>query len=52
MPVVLVLLPLLLMLLVPLAANMEVRDVRLSVVDGDRSIMSVRLIERILEFNL
>ncbi|HIS22695.1 MAG TPA: ABC transporter permease [Candidatus Cryptobacteroides intestinipullorum] len=47
MPVVLVLLPLLLMLLVPLAANMEVRDVRLSVVDGDRSTMSVRLIERI-----
>ena len=47
MPVVLVILPLLLMLLVPLAANMEVRDVRLAVVDRDRSTMSVQLIDRI-----
>lgn len=47
MPVVLVMLPLLLMLLVPLAANMEVRDVRLSIVDGDRSTLSSRLIDRI-----
>ncbi len=47
MPVVLILLPLLLMLVVPLAANMEVRDVRLSIVDRDRSTMSTQLIDRI-----
>ncbi len=47
MPVVLILLPLLLMLVVPLAANMEVRDVRLAIVDRDRSDMSVQLIDRI-----
>ena len=47
MPVVLVLLPVLLMLLVPLAANMEVRDVSLSIVDRDRSSLSARLSDRI-----
>lgn len=47
MPVVLILLPVLLMLLVPLAANMEVRDVRISIVDRDRSGMSMELIDRI-----
>ena len=47
MPVVLVLLPVLLMLVVPLAANMEVRDVRLAVVDRDRSALSGQLVDRI-----
>lgn len=49
MPAVLVLLPVLLMLLVPMAANMEVRDVRLSIVDRDRSAMSARLVDRIFQ---
>ncbi len=47
MPVVLVLLPLLLMLLVPLAANMEVREIKLTVVDRDCSALSARLVDRI-----
>ncbi len=47
MPVVLVLLPVLLMLLVPLAANMEVKDVRLAIVDRDRSTLSGRLTDKI-----
>lgn len=49
MPMVLVLLPVLLMLLVPLAANMEVREVRVSVVDRDRSAMSKQLTDRIFQ---
>lgn len=47
MPFVLVLLPLLLMLIVPLAANMEVKEVKLAVVDRDCSSMSARLTDRI-----
>ena len=49
MPMVLILLPLLLMLVVPLAANMEVRDVRVTVVDRDRSVLSAELTDRIFE---
>ena len=47
MPAVLVLLPALLMLFVPLLATMEVRDVRLAIVDRDRSTMSMQLIDKI-----
>ena len=47
MPVVLVLLPVVLMLFVPLLANMEIRDVRLTVVDHDRSRTSSLLVDRI-----
>ncbi len=49
MPVVLILLPVLLMLIVPLAANMEIRDVRVTIVDSDRSGLSSRLADRISE---
>ena len=47
MPVVLVLLPVVLMLFVPLLANMEIRNVRLTIVDHDRSGTSARLVDRI-----
>ena len=47
MPVVLVLLPVALMLFVPLLANMEIRNVRLTIVDHDRSGTSARLVDRI-----
>lgn len=47
MPIVLVLLPLLLMLVVPLAANMEIKDVNLAIVDRDHSSLSVQLTDRI-----
>lgn len=47
MPLVLIVLPLLLMLLVPLLATMEVRNVRLAVVDRDHSSMSARLTDMI-----
>ncbi len=49
MPVVLILLPLLLMLVVPLAANMEIRDVRVAIVDRDCSDMSEQLVAKISE---
>ncbi|MDR2911879.1 MAG: ABC transporter permease [Alistipes sp.] len=35
------------MLVFPWAANQEVRDVRLAVVDGDRSVLSRRLVEKV-----
>ena len=52
MPMVLILLPLLLMLVVPLAANMEVRDVRVTVVDRDRSVLSAELTDRMTDVAL
>ena len=48
MPVVTILLPVILMLFVPLLANMEIRNVRLTVVDHDRSTLSSQLVDRIL----
>lgn len=47
MPFVLVLLPVLLMLFVPMISTLEVKDVRLAIVDRDRSTMSAELIDRI-----
>ena len=49
MPVVTILLPVILMLFVPLLANMEIRNVRLTVVDHDRSTLSSQLVDRILQ---
>ncbi len=49
MPFVLVLLPVVLMLFVPLLANMEIRNVRLTIVDHDRSATSSLLVDRILQ---
>ena len=49
MPFVLVLLPVVLMLFVPLLANMEIRNVRLMIVDHDRSTTSALLTDRIAQ---
>lgn len=49
MPFVTVLLPVILMLFVPLLANMEIRNVSITVVDNDHSTMSARLVDRILQ---
>lgn len=49
MPFVLVLLPVVLMLFVPLLANMEIRNVRLMIVDHDRSATSALLTDRIAQ---
>jgi len=47
LPRLIVAMPLLMMLVYPWAANQEVRDVRLAVVDGDNSAASRRLVEKL-----
>ena len=46
-PRILVAMPLAMMLVFPWAANQEIRDVKLAVVDGDRSTFSERLVDKV-----
>jgi ABC-2 type transport system permease protein len=47
MPKIIVAMPLMMMLVMPWAANQEVRDVKLAVVDNDHSTVSRRLVQKI-----
>lgn len=47
MPRLLIVMPMLTMLILPFAANMEIREINLTVVDADRSTLSSRFIERL-----
>ncbi|MCD8206418.1 MAG: ABC transporter permease [Bacteroidales bacterium] len=49
LPVMMIVMPLMINLLMPLVANMEVKNVKLGVVDHDRSVLSTRLIDEISE---
>lgn len=49
MPVLSIFFPIILMLLLPLIATMEVKDVKLTVVDHDRSSLSLQMIEKVTE---
>ncbi len=48
MPRIIVLFPVMMMLLMPLAANFEVRDINLAVVDGDKSPRSRELVDKVV----
>jgi ABC-2 type transport system permease protein len=47
LPRLILILPVMMLLIMPWAANQEVKDLRISVVDNDRSSLSIRLINKI-----
>lgn len=47
LPKLILLFPCMMMLLMPWAANLEIKDIRLAIVDGDHSPMSRRLLEQV-----
>ncbi|MEG1634672.1 MAG: ABC transporter permease [Rikenellaceae bacterium] len=48
LPRMIVLMPMTMMLVLPFAANMEVKDIRLAVVDSDKSTLSSNLVEKVV----
>ena len=48
LPKLIIVMPLMMLLVMPWAANQEVRDVKLSVVDNDRSSVSERLVRKVV----
>lgn len=48
LPRLIVIMPIMMMLILPFAANMEVHNINLAVVDNDRSVSSAQLTERVI----
>jgi ABC-2 type transport system permease protein len=48
MPKVIIILPIMTLLVMPWAANQEIRDMKLSIVDNDHSVYSERLVRKVL----
>ena len=51
MPKIIFIIPVLQLIVLPFAANFEMRNINLSVVDHDRSVLSTQLVEKILSSN-
>lgn len=49
LPRIVIVFPLVMMLVFPYAANMEIKNINLAVVDGDHSVMSAELVEKCTE---